>query len=462
MIATGLLCASLSGSVNAEGTQKIPSLVITRFKVTSSNGQQFVLYNQSDISLEMGKYQLEYFNNYDIAKSTSSRSIQLSGSLPPHSSYILSDDIINMCYRSIVDSVSLGFSTTAGFVQIVESKQVGVGGLVAKSIEDYVGWSKSPTSGAQTLPSNVAASLIRRVDDGIVGEPGSGSWEQAKPNDQDACSYVSVFQASQPVQPISDLELLEGNEPPYTLVNSMDEAPLLAINNKNIGLMKPSISEILPNPTGTGNDDTAEFIEIYNPNPTVFDLSGFKLETGLTAVRSYVFPEGTAMRPLSFSVFYSGETKLILSNSSGQARLMDYLDNVIAETEIYSGAKDGYSWIIATGTWSWSLSPTPGTSNILNQPVMKKAGKKMPQKGSKTSNKSSSKKIKNSPGVLSAQEKMTYENPEEETPIHGRTLALVGGLALLYAGYEYRSDIGNKIFELRRHFGNWRKARTQP
>ena len=50
----------------------------------------------------------------------------------------------------------------------------------------------------------------------------------------------------------------------------------------DIGLSAPQISELLPNPAGTGNDATDEFIELYNPNDQPFDLSGFVLQTGLT------------------------------------------------------------------------------------------------------------------------------------------------------------------------------------
>src|ERR1700685_1228373 len=66
-----------------------PSLVISQLKITSSSGQFITLYNSTNTVLDMSKYQLEYFNNYDLSKATSSKLIALAGTVPPHSYFMV-------------------------------------------------------------------------------------------------------------------------------------------------------------------------------------------------------------------------------------------------------------------------------------------------------------------------------------------------------------------------------------
>src|SRR4051794_19015303 len=87
------VCCVASSSIPAQAdTASAPSLTISQLKITSSNGQFITLYNGASTALDLSKYQLEYFNNYDISKATSSRLISLSGTVPPHSYYMLNDD----------------------------------------------------------------------------------------------------------------------------------------------------------------------------------------------------------------------------------------------------------------------------------------------------------------------------------------------------------------------------------
>jgi hypothetical protein len=94
------------------------------------------LYNQSDATLDLSGYQLEYFNNYDLAKATSSKLISLPGSLSPHSYYLVNDDSLLLCYQQTVDSQSLGLSTTAGLVEVLGATQTAPGKAVAPQILD--------------------------------------------------------------------------------------------------------------------------------------------------------------------------------------------------------------------------------------------------------------------------------------------------------------------------------------
>jgi hypothetical protein len=444
-----------------------PSLVISQAKVTSSNGQLFMLYNTTSQTLDMSKYQLEYFNNYDLSKVTSSRLITLSGSLAPHSYYLVNDSTLALCMSAVVSSQSLGFSSTAGFVGLSSLSQTSFGGMVTKNLQDYFAWSKTQVAGVQTLPADTSATLLRQPlsanNNPEIHFAGEGSWLAVKADPTNPCAYMTVGLSGQTksIEVGSDHFLLPSTDPPFTIVNDPlsitdTTGQIVVAVDRNKGLMKPVINELLPNPNGTGNDSTDEYIELYNPNPKPFDLSGFTLKSGITTTRSYVFPEGTTLPALSFKAYYSSQTKLSLSNTFSGAELLDPWGGSVSNSEEYSSAKDGQSWALANGVWSWTITPTPDKANILHAPSAKKTASK---KSSTKAKNTSTTKPKNESRVLGASTKSNFDELENSTPVHMWTIALVGSLALLYAGYEYRADLANKIFELRRNLKTWRVRR---
>ncbi len=466
--------------VSAE-TANAPSLVISQLKISSSNGQFVTLYNPGSASLDMSKYQLEYFNNYDLSKATSSRLIALSGMVPPHGYFMVNDSALLLCYQLTVDSVSLGFSSTAGMVEVLAFNQSSPGSSVTPVLQDYVGWSKTAATGAQTLPVNTNAFLLRQPFDSknnpAVGTPGSGSWQTVQPDSNNACNLVTA--AGTPIPVSTGLsQLLLASEPPATIISLSGEVtptpastPAAGLPAADIGLIAPKITELLPNPNGTGNDSSEEFIELYNSNVTSFDLTGFALQVGTTSLHNFVFPVGSSLPPQSFKAFYASDTGLSLSNIRSQAKLLDPPGNVIDITEVYASAKDGQAWALANGKWYWTLKLTPGEANIIEQPPSgkKPAAVKTVSAGTKTSAKTSAKtgkpaaagKVKAAKTKLTKTAAVSHSSAKPSTsPIHLWTLALVAGLAVLYGIYEYRGDLANRIYVFRRYLKARRANRT--
>ncbi len=440
-------------------TTAVPSLTISQLKVTSSNGQFVTLYNPTNSALNMSNYQLEYFNSFDLSKATSSKLVALSGTLPPHSYYMVNDGTLQLCYQLTVDSVSLGFSSTAGMVEVLGLNQTTPGGLVTSSMQDYVGWSKTAASGAQTLPANTNAFLQRKPVDAqnnpLVSAAGVGSWQAIQPDPANSCGLVSANGAAAGPVASGLSQLLPASEPPATIVNLDTPAavPTASLPAADIGLMAPQITELLPNPLGTGTDATDEYIELYNANDVAFDLSGFVLQSGLTALHSYAYPAGSSLAPHSFTAFYASLTKLTLSNSGSQVKLLDPLGNSIAASDVYGMAVDGQAWALANGKWYWTTQPTPSASNVINQPPVKATKASSAASKSKTSSAgkpvSATKKLK----TTAAASKTAAATTQPSIPIHPRELALVGSLALLYGIYEYRKDLANQLRKLRTNLG---------
>lgn len=450
---TGLLLAIVLPNVQADQAAT-PSLVISQLKITSSNGQFVTLYNATSAPLDMSKYQLEYFNSYDLAKATSSKLIALQGTLPPHSYYQVNDSSLLLCYRMTIDSQSLGFSSTAGYLGVLSLSQNGAGGSLTPTLQDYVSWSKTAASGAQTLPANTSAFFQRQPpnEEGnpIVDKVGAGSWLAVQPDSMNACNLVSFTANSQPVVTGMN-QLLPSVEPDVSFVSVPAEsdgvaAPTGVLPAGDIGLMSPIITELLPNPDGTGNDATDEYIELYNSNTTAFDLTGFTITTGLTASRSYTFLSGTMLTPHAYTAFYSEATSLSLSNTSGLAQLLDPFGNTINATGQYATAKDGQSWALAKGKWYYTTQATPNAQNVIKLPP---ATKKKAATTKSTKAKTTTKKLAVKSSAKPSAASSSYADEPSTAPIHTWVLALVVAAAVLYGAYEYRSDIALRFKQLR-------------
>jgi hypothetical protein len=151
--------------------------------------------------------------------------------------------------------------------------------------------------------------------------------------------------------------------------------------------------------------------------------------------------------------FYSADTVLTLSNTSGASDLLDPLGALLSQTDEYGTAKDGQAWALANGTWYWTLQATPGKSNTIAQATT--AGTSTSSKSSKAkSSKTSSAKVKSASTGKSSTTPLSVAPASEvtqTTPVHPWTLAAIAGLAVAYGLYEYRLDISNFFHRFKRH-----------
>lgn len=435
-----------------------PSVVISQFKITSSNGQFITLYNSSGSTLDMTKLQIKYYNNFDPAKSTSNRTLKLHGTLSSGGYYIVSDDLHDICYRVTIYSMSLGLASTSGYIEITYVDPLDTMPVV----QDYVAWSKKSQAGAQTLSTNLEASYLRRPTNPQfnpdISTPGSGNWLTVIPDPNNSCQLISDTSAQTTIS-TSSIVASNFNSPPIVVDNqsiALSTDSSLPDYVVNLGLINPSITELLPNPAGTGNDSTDEFVEIYNPNSSNFDLGGFVIQVGTAVHHNYTFPAGTIINGQKYVAYFSSLSGLALSNSGGQARLIDQTGQIVSETGTYSLAKDGMSWNLNNGLWAWSTSPTPNTANVL---VLEPA-KRSTTKSTNSSKSSISSKISGSDKAQPKPTTLTMPAKPVTSPIHIWTLAMVGGVAILYLAYEYRTDLANQLHKFRRYFKDRRSLGT--
>lgn len=451
LIAILLLC--LSNVAQAAPTMASPAgLSLIELKVT---GDEFMLLqnNTQSTITDLNSYWLTAYNNVSpLASGVASSSQQLPASvLLPGQTLLLSSGAMQTCGASVAGKLSVSLSDGGGFLQLM---QYGLNdqGAVAQYAGDWVSWSSGQSGVIQNVPSSTKdpRAVYYRFQNGV-----SYAWQLANVDPQNNCQLTIVVAggsgSSSAVTPLT----LAATSPPATILGtatagangeSMPQLPAA-----DVGLAAPQLSELLPNPTGTGNDSSDEFIELYNPNDKPFDLTGFILQTGTTTTREYVFLEGTLLEPKGFKAFYAKDTKLTLSNTTGQANLFDPFGNAISGAATYSKAKDGITWAVAKGVWYWTTQATPGAANVIKQPTVKPG-----VKTTKTVTKNSATGGKPSANTTTA----SFEEADSKSPIHGWVLALIAGGALLYGAYEYRHDVANRLFQLRAKLGFGGAART--
>lgn len=432
-----------------------PAVVINRFKVIS--GDQYVeLKNISDAPVDMSNVRLIYYNKYDLSEASSSKLISMTGELPAGGYYLLNDSTQLMCYQSMVASASLSFATGSGRIQLMQLTPTGD---VASPLEfmmlDEAGWDrgKDPLPGAVNFPATSQDKVFALRDWGDeVPSTGGGQW--LLPSAGEPCVYQL---ADEPIELKDDkFAFATGKMPPVRHVAAASTSS--AKINRNKGKAAPIINELLPNPASPQTDADNEFIELYNPNDSTFDLSGFKLAFGSTSPKRFTFPEGTMMKPKEFKAFNSGDTSISLSNTKAQVWLLDPKEAIIGTTKPYQKAKDGQAWTLDNGKWVWSLQPTPGKANVVALPITASSGESaravlgisdetgVSGSGSGGSEAGSG----GSAGTLA-----------DKTPLHPVVLAVVAAGAVAYAVYEYRQDLSNKLFELRRNNAHRRALRQK-
>jgi len=405
--------------------------LLMQVKVTSTS--QFVtIYNNSD-SNTTASYQLVYYNNYDRSKATSSKVYSLNSALVANGYYIFNDGQLDLCQQSVVDSVSLGFSTTSGMLELVR-----LDGGTSTTVSSVKWASKTPPDGVQLLPtaaSGYHAFLQYSISDSL--------WGGVLASLSSPCNIQKVVAST--AAPI-----LPSGQAPTVTVQTVAEAS----SARNKGLKAPIINELLPNPKSPLTDSDDEYIELYNPNDAAFSLDGYQLEVGTTTKRTYNFKEDDSLPPKTYVAFSSSVTGLGLSNSGSQVSFKDASGTILSQSAVYGTAEEGQAWALVNGSWKWLITPTPNAANngVVSEPI---ASSTSVAEDSSDNTSSSSKS-----GSGNSTQKQA-EELEDTVPLHPTILAGIGLSAVGYGIYEYRRDIANRFIQFKRYLRFRGETRTK-
>lgn len=445
-----LLCAPVTAVAEATPTETTkPPLAIREIKITGDE-EFVVLQALSDIT-DLSMFWVGYESNDAVDPSIIVPEQRLPAyAITEGQAILLTSDGAMVCDAVATTKLSASLSDTKGTLVVRELRSTGLTSTFTTI--DSVNWAKS-TSSTQT-----SAQLDLKTQSSDMQYPvwyhdpvqRDVSWRLGE---KTGCS-LALLAEGETTSEVPELIVWDvaAVEPLAIIEQSKSSSPVSATvkTNLNVGLAPPLITEILPNPLGTGTDKEKEFIELYNSNDKAFNLSSFILQTGTSSTHEWQIPVGVTIPAKSFKVFYAPESGLSLSNSGGAAALYDVTGKVVAQTDAYTSASDGQAWALASGNWLWTTKPTPGATNYIAAPIVKSASKA----SSVTSKpKVQSATIRTASTNAASQTDATALAADSTNPplVHPLVLAGVALLAVAYGVYEYRHDLANFLHKLRRH-----------
>lgn len=469
LISTIITVRPLRAFADQLGESDSFNLIIRQVKV--GDGGSITLEAVSPTPVLLSDYKIGYH-----AKSlddTSNGQQLPSLTLQPGQAIILTNDVLKAvpaCSAAAVLALDASLAKSTGVVGLWQWKHDAVQPLSARSLvlTDSFRWTDTKDKGT----ADVTSYRINK------DEPVADTWYKVLHGD--------IVPIGQPVPgwmraTLSDCEITLFDQSITIAEQSADDSAIPVMPNKNEGLQAVYITELLPNPD-RDTDITDEFIEIFNPNDAVFDLSGYVLRSGISSTYSYTIPEDTILQPHAYGVFYSEDTGLVLSNTAGKVMLYNTHREKVAESSEYEGALSGRSWAFngVTGGWAWTTQSTPGGANSFSPPlIIAPAIKKLTSASATLGAATAQSSVKKTTTVKQAAAKITTAKPKTAkslkstttkksatanqknndkiaavadrkiTMLHPGVLAVVVATAIGYGLYEYRRDIANRIYQFR-------------
>ncbi len=462
-----LLVPQAALAVNPPALAVPPGLSFAQIKIT---GNEFLMLqnNTADPITDLSQYWLYGFNNVNpVASGVNSTLQQLpSGSLLPGQTLLLNATGGSTCGAAVTGKLGISLTDSGGYLEIVKTALVN--NLLVYTGGDAVSWSSAVNSAPgmiSQVPSSSAdpAGAWYRYQNSLPTPP--FLWQQADVDASNVCQLnvvISNVVTTGPSNPGN--QLLPGLPPAATFITIVSSTgsgsgPYLPASDK--GLRTPTLTEILPNPASPATDANDEFVELYNSNSATFDLSGFKIQSAsLTSKTLHVYkiPAGTTVKGHGYISFTSGNTSISLNNSGGQVWLLDPFGNVLNKTDVYGKAASGSAWALGNGKWFWTGTPTPNRANTITQT----SGAGAPGSTTKAPSISGVEGITTSDPHSAASGKTSSTAPQSSDTgqkLHPWIIVVIGLLALIYALYEYRNGIINKVRQFVRNRSSRRKDR---
>lgn len=354
-----------------------PELIINEVKVRNDTlgfDEYIELLNTTDHDVSLRDYFISYINTPAPSPDQTFTKAVISGDLlPAGKSLVLAKNDTDQNLPNALKLPFTSLSDSGGTIKLTDKED---------EVIDVIAWTSTQSLAILPIlyiPNTTltkSQSFDRQKDllgDTVFVNP---TWQLTTPTPESSQLILaplpepdpdtdSITEPQQPIDPINTPDTTI-TEPIVTVPDSTQET---STENLPPSSLPPLITELLPNPAAPASDSTDEFIELYNPNDQALGLSGYKLQSGNSFTYSHVLNTSIAGR--TYKVFYVSETGNILSNTSGQARLLDPNGVVVAQTNPYDSANEGESWSLINGAWQWTSTTTPNAENILNIPILK-------------------------------------------------------------------------------------------
>lgn len=429
------------------------TMVISEILAKSDNSQKFIeLYNLSDDAISLDGWKIQRTNSTGTKDWGATALVALDGVIQPRGYFLVASPSV-MASADMSHNLT-NLNSNEGNLRLADS-----GGF----IHDLVGWGQASTKAdggapivklddtGQPLEFVAGESFKRRVNE-------DGKLIDSNHNLNDFLISAHPSPSSTPVPTVFESE----DEPSNTsgsnsggqVGGSTQNAPSQSINFSG-PFAKLELSELFIDPDKPLTDAEDEFVEIYNPTNESVDLEGYSIQTGMKYSYKFTLPD-IVIKSRQYLALFAIDTGLVLSNTEGQAQLLDPAGQTIYEASPYQKAKPNTSWAVIGGSWQWTAQSTPNAANIA---VATGVGD---NNGSRAASSRTYLSGGNTLGVDSSG-RGVYEEPEvlANEQVDTAVVAGVGALALLYAGNEYRYDLANFFAKLRRYFASRRSGGAQ-
>ncbi len=454
-----LIAFLLAGANSLMATTEYANILIIEVQTASaeSSSDEFVeLFNPNDQVIDLEGLLLQYRS---ASGSSWLKKATLSGQIEPRGRFLVGT------YGQVSHEMSTGLASGGGHVRIYDE--------ATETTQDKIGWGSALDSeGFAAVAADAGQSLKRMLDeDGFFVDTNNNSLDMFVSETPTPQFDQQPEIIEEDPEPESESDAEEGQEEDTEQDETTDEQdvdeteeevsePPVVVDKPAQYAAKLVITELFIDPEKPQTDAEDEFVEIQNLSSETVSLEGYTIQTGNDYRYSFTIPD-IGLLAGEHLAFYSIDTGLILSNSSGGARLLDPNQDVVFETAPYDNAKGGVSWAISSdGNWGWAAIPTPDAPNATELSTTATLARQVAREVSKsTSRATSTGSIKSGSGSSSDDVvRDIYVEPEEEpqNEVNNRLLAGMGGLTVLYAGYEYRRDLGNRIYQIRRYFAGRR------
>jgi len=441
---------------------------------TGTTGQEFIeLKNISDTLVDMSGWRLQYVSSTgNLATAKYFSTFETGTIIYPGGFLLVAPDSyltdVSPKKTYVINSSFSGLASTGGTVQLVNQIDV---------VIDMVGWGTKTTTLSETelaVAPGDGQSIQRRVVDSAVVDTDNNKADfelltQPTPEIQNINPNPdSNSQDDTPTdttQPDSDPPAQEPttDEQTDTPTDQVPEVPPTQQDTTPLVTEQPiKINELFIDPESPQTDANDEWVELYNPGITNQDLGGYTIYAGDTYAYHHTFAAGVVITANGYISITSKDTSIALANGGGKVKITGPTGIVYDEVS-YDTAKSGEAWAKdGNGVWVWTTTPSQNTENIITQPVAVAVVTKASTTAKKTTTKAAAATKTATPKTTTTTKVKGASTTQEDqpklvsapTPLPIWLLALLGVLAVLYSGYEYRFDIANKIYQLRQHRTN--------
>jgi hypothetical protein len=436
-------------AVNDIENANLNSIIIVELQTGSpeSATNEFVeLFNSSDNLIDATDLKLQYRS---ASGSDWLTRASLIGELQPRGRYLISSS----GYLEDADVFgSLSMAQAGGHLRVIDSND-------SNLVYDEMAWGSAQF--ALTAPAQspqAGQSLKRLIDEDGRFIDTDNDFEDFKLSDTPSpqTSIAVQYETSENPQDESSL----GNTENETVANNNSQVQAQdQIGDSHISIgpfAQLEITELFIDPEKPLLDAEDEFVELYNPNPEPIDLEGYLIQTGSKYSYDFELPN-ISLGSKQYLAVYSIDTGLTLSNSGGGARLLNPAGDVIFEVDAYPKAKPNLSWALIGNNWQWTSIPTPSKANASESSTSGLSNASDLSGSSKYATLGSAQETNTSSDGRLIYEEPISSNEEVDTAV----VAGVGSMALLYAGYEYRFDVQNRIHQFRRYIQSRRGSRKE-